>query len=49
MTGDKDLLALAEKYPNCHAVGVLAAPRLRSTAELDAPMDSSALKTQEMQ
>jgi hypothetical protein len=37
MTGDKDLLPLAEKYPNCHAVGVLAAPRLRSTAGIGCP------------
>jgi hypothetical protein len=48
MTGDKDLLALAGKYPNCHAGGVLAAPRVRSKAGICCHTDSSALKTQEM-
>ena len=37
MTGDKDLLTRTEKYPNCHAVGVQPAPRLRSTAGIGCP------------
>lgn len=37
MTGDKDLLTLSEKYPDCHAVGVQPAARLRSTPGISCP------------